>query len=202
MMNSPPPPLPPYPTSLVSEEKWSLCSLLSLKGDIWRMGGWTDPSDENLRGPLPAGAVHCPRLPWKPLYMLNLLLFSQIWPRSDWHGRAAERKRVLPALARPLSGCSCCNVAKKTSPKIKSFFFFFPDAKWCLRSCVFVVYWGKTGPEAELRYIPFVVCLKPFQVRAVLPAASWVNIVQNQYLYKVLKWRQRARVEQKKIPRN
>lgn len=124
----PPPPLPPYPTSLVSEEKWSLCSLLSLKGDIWRMGGWTDPSDENLRGPLPAGAVHCPRLPWKPLYMLNLLLFSQIWPRSDWHGRAAERKRVLPALAWPLSGCSCCNVAKKTSPKIKSFFFFF---SWC-----------------------------------------------------------------------
>lgn len=61
-------------TSLISQDKWSLCSLLSFKGDIWRMGRWTDPSDENLQGRLQTGAVHCPGFPWKPLYMLNLLL--------------------------------------------------------------------------------------------------------------------------------
>lgn len=75
----PPPPLHPHcppveGTSLISQEKWSLRSLLSFNGDIWWMGGWMDASDENLRSRLQTGAMHCPGLPWKPLYMSNLLL--------------------------------------------------------------------------------------------------------------------------------
>lgn len=111
ILTAPTPPTPPCTpvkgTSLISEEKWSLRSLLSFKGDIWWMGGWTDPSDENLRGWLQMGAVHCPGLPWKPLYMLNLLL-CPVWPQSNRHVGVAKRKRrvgkcVLPALPRPLS---------------------------------------------------------------------------------------------------
>lgn len=52
------------------------------------MGGWTDPSDENLQARLQTRAVHCPGLPWQPA-VLNLLFFP------DLTALRQKRNRVL-----------------------------------------------------------------------------------------------------------
>lgn len=53
-----------------------------------------------------------------------------------WLTRPSGWEETCPAcVSVSLSGCFCCNMAKKTSPKIKSFFFFWCKgvlAKWCL----------------------------------------------------------------------
>lgn len=175
--------------SLISEEKWSLRSLLSFKGDIWRMGGWTDPFDENLQGRLQTGAVHCPGLPWKPLYMLNLLLCPDLTTLQStcWSGRKETPggetcSACVTAASLPLSAVTWPPPKKK---KKMSFFFSFPmQSRVCKAACLSCIGVKPVllSTEAELRYIPFVVCLKPFQVSSVLPAASWVNKVKNQYL--------------------
>lgn len=124
-----------------------------------------------------------------------IFFFALIWPHND----RSDRKETCCQHHCSLPAHFCCDMTKKTP------FLLFFEAKSCLRICVFANIEVKPvllSADAELHYILFVVCLKPFQVRSVLPASSWVNKVKNQYLYKVLKWHEREKHGTPPPPRN